>query len=284
MKISLVMSTVGRVMELERFLEHLDRQSYQDLELILVDQNEDRRLSKVVERYRRKLSIAHLSSERGLSRGRNAGLKYISGDVVAFPDDDCWYHTSDLLKNVVECFSRSPQVDGVSVGVVDEQGRPAYLRRPSKDLQIDRYNLWGAVISFSIFLRRDVVRRVGRFDESLGVGASTPWGAGEEMDYMLRVLEHGFRIHYTPALAVSHPAPTAIFDNNSAIRAHSYGMGGGRVLRMHRYPWWFAARNWTRALLASVLALSHGNFGKAKTRWACFLGELRGWFSLAHRA
>jgi glycosyltransferase involved in cell wall biosynthesis len=276
------MSTVSRVVEVESFLEHLDRQSYRDLELIVVDQNEDQRLSKIIERYANNLSIVHLSSERGLSRGRNEGLRHISGDVVGFPDDDCWYHAPNLLENVVELFSRNPQIDGVGVSVVDEREHPAYLRQPAKDLQIDRYNLWGAVISFSIFLRREVVRRVGKFDESLGVGASTPWGAGEEMDYMLRVLEHGFRISYVPALAVSHPAPATIFDDNSATRAHRYGMGGGRVLRMHKYPLWFAVRNWTRALFASALALSRGNIGKARTRWACFLGELRGWFSVAH--
>ena len=54
-----------------------------------------------------------------------------------------------------------------------------------------------------MFLRREVVRDYS-FDESLGVGAGTPWGAGEETDYLLRLLEDGHRIFYDPAIAIWH--------------------------------------------------------------------------------
>jgi glycosyltransferase involved in cell wall biosynthesis len=283
-KISLVMPTLSRVSELERFLEHLARQTYQDFELIVIDQNEDSRLFGVIERYGRKLPIVHVSSKRGLSRGRNQGLRYVSGDIVAFPDDDCWYESPDLLERIAKQFTREASLDGVTGRVVDQEGEDIYLRWSAVPCEVSRFNLWRTCISVTIFLRLRAVASVGAFDESLGVGAETPWPAGEEMDYMLRVLEKDHRVRYDPSLTVKHPRPSSRFDNEAIARAYASSRAGGRVLRSHRYPWWFVARNWTRALLASTLALSRGNVGKARTRWACFTGELRGWFSVAHRA
>ena len=47
----------------------------------------------------------------------------------------------------------------------------------------------GGRISFTIFLRRRVVERVGEFDETLGVGAGTPYGSCEESDYLIRAVK-----------------------------------------------------------------------------------------------
>ena len=40
-----------------------------------------------------------------------------------------------------------------------------------------------------------VVEAVGAFDETLGPGAGTPWGSGEDTDYHLRILKAGFDLY-----------------------------------------------------------------------------------------
>src|SRR5579864_3540599 len=90
-KFSLILATVGRLDEVARFLQHLGRQTYRDFELIIVDQNSDDVLERLIRQYQGCFPVLHLRSEPGLSRARNVGLQHFSGDVVAFPDDDCWY-------------------------------------------------------------------------------------------------------------------------------------------------------------------------------------------------
>jgi glycosyltransferase involved in cell wall biosynthesis len=89
MKVSLILATVNRVNELEIFLKSLSNQTYQKFELILVDQNMDARLNEIVNKYRSTCKIKHIQAERGLSKARNVGFHHITGDIVAFPDDDC---------------------------------------------------------------------------------------------------------------------------------------------------------------------------------------------------
>src|SRR5439155_16279062 len=92
----LVLATVGRVDELRHFLDALQDQAYRNFRLIIVDQNADGRLDPILDSYRGSIPLLRVSSEPGLSRARNVALRRLEGDVVSFPDDDCWY-PPDLL-------------------------------------------------------------------------------------------------------------------------------------------------------------------------------------------
>lgn len=117
MKFSLIMGTLGRTAEVGRFLASLQRQDHSEFELIIVDQNPDDRLGSLIADYSRYFSIVWLDSPKGLSRARNIGLAQITGDVVAFPDDDCWY-PDGLLSYVASRFERDAQLDGDRKSVV----------------------------------------------------------------------------------------------------------------------------------------------------------------------
>jgi glycosyltransferase involved in cell wall biosynthesis len=54
--VSLVVATVGRAQELSRMLASIDRQSLKGIELIIVDQNTDDRVEKLLEAWKETLS------------------------------------------------------------------------------------------------------------------------------------------------------------------------------------------------------------------------------------
>src|SRR5215218_759571 len=118
MRFSLVLATVGRTDELRRFLAHLDTQTHREFELVVVDQNKDERLKPILEPYRGKFPILHLPSEQGLSRARNVGIEHARGDVIGFPDDDCWY-PPDLLAYIATFLERHPEVGGINGRMAD---------------------------------------------------------------------------------------------------------------------------------------------------------------------
>ena len=104
MKISLVTATLGRVDEINILLDSLVKQTYKNFELIIVDQNEHYKVQNIVDRYTNILSIKYIkSSTKGLSYNRNIGIKECSGDIIGFPDDDCYY-SENLLEEIVYTF------------------------------------------------------------------------------------------------------------------------------------------------------------------------------------
>ena len=55
------------------------------------------------------------------------------------------------------------------------------------------------------FLRRDVMQSLNGFDETVGVGAQTPWQAAEGQDLVRRALASGFRAQFDPSVYSHHP-------------------------------------------------------------------------------
>lgn len=275
MLISLVLATVNRTEEVKRFLEHLDRSQYSNYELIVVDQNPDSRLIPILDTWKGKFPIVHLKSEKGLSRARNVGLRCVKGDIVSFPDDDCWY-PPDTLKQVIEFFKQYPNIDGLSGRVVDEKGKGHGGRWKSRSGFIDRFNIWQSQRESAVFLKRRVIDVIGDFDETLGVGAGTPWGSGEGTDYLLRVLEAGFKLFYEPRIVIYHPQEKPV---NELSKVLSYSRGMGYVLRKHDYPFWYLVYWELRALAGLLLSLAKGDTISALIYLRAFKGRIQGWRS-----
>ena len=277
-RFSLILATLGRTQQLERFLRALDAQTWRDFELIVVDQNADDRLVAMLARYAAAFPVIHLRSPPGLSRARNAGLGCAKGEIAGFPDDDCWY-PEDLLARVATWFDAHPRYDGVTGRAVDEAGDASTAPALGRAGPVKRNTVWKQGVSISIFLRRSVIGSVGGFNEELGVGSGTRWGSGEETDYLLRALGHGFRLWYDPTLTVGHPSVMAADAERSTRRARLYGGGMGRVMRMHRFPPWFVLYQLLRPLLGCAWATLRLDLDRSRFYLASFRARADGWRS-----
>jgi glycosyltransferase involved in cell wall biosynthesis len=277
MRFSLVLATVSRTADLERFLKSLDAQSHRDFELLVVDQNDDDRLHPILAKFESKFPIRHLRCSPGLSLARNVGLKEVQGDLVAFPDDDCWY-PHHLLDSVDRFLTKNSQWDGLSGRCTDEHGNSSMGRFHKSAGRITYFNVWRRLTSFGLFLRSEAVSKSGGFDETLGVGSGTPWGAAEEMDFLLRCLQRGARVFYDPDLIVHHPVTVSDYDDRAVQRHLSYSRGMGRVLGLHRYPLWYVMWYLIRPLGGAIMFAAL-NPRRAHYHFYAFRGRLVGWLS-----
>jgi glycosyltransferase involved in cell wall biosynthesis len=267
----LVVATVGRVAELRRLLASLERQTHPGFRVLLVDQNDDDRLQPVLAETG--LDVLHLRSPRGLSRARNVALVESSADVVAFPDDDCEY-PDDLLERVGRRLGGDAGLDGLTGRAASREGRasPSWKRNRSLLAPAD---LWNRAISYTIFLRRRVLERVGGFDERLGLGADGPWSSGEEIELLVRAVRAGARIDYDPELVVLHDLRVY---TPSELRAIGYrdGASVGYILRRHGYGRRAKARMLVRPVGGAVAALARRDLAATRFHTATLRGRIVG--------
>jgi glycosyltransferase involved in cell wall biosynthesis len=214
-----------------------------------------------------------LRSAPGLSRARNAALPHLRADVVAFPDDDCVY-PDGLLASVAATLAARPDLDGVSGQAADPHGRPSG-RWPATPGPIGPDTLWNRANSHTIFLRRELLERCGGFDETLGLGAGTPWHSGEEIELLVRALRSGARLEYDPALVVLHPARRLDAAGLRAI-GHRDGASVGYILGRHGYPPRTVARMLVRPVGGAVLSLARRDPGRARFHLATLRGRVTG--------
>jgi len=269
--LSLVVSTIGRPEQLRRLVGSLleQRGVADPFELIVVDQSDDNSCGSLLAQENPPLRWRAIRTEPGVSLGRNIGAELASGQVLAFPDDDCWYHP-----RTVATASALTQLLGdeaiVSGRLVTADGQPSMLRWPSQPRSLNRRDIWRAAISPTLFIPRRVFTAAGGFDEGLGVGASTPWQAAEETDLLLRAMSAGLEVRYSPTIQVYSADPRAECGDGFATKMRGYGQGVGRVLARNRYPRGYPAWLAARKSIAAGWRLLRGQreLARADLAWA----------------
>ncbi len=225
MKLSLILTGAERHADMQRFFQSLlaQREPACAIEVIFVNQGTFE--PPQTDLAARGITLREIRTGRlPLSKARNIGLAQASGDLYAFPDDDCWY-PERLLANVMAYLAQRPELDAISTNVFDPDTQCAYGGRPvGLDCEIHFGNLFQLPISVGIFVRRKALDAAGFFfDEQLGAG--TPLGSGEETDLVYRLLRTGSRIEYLGTLQVYHPVPE--YQESDVTKYYKYGLGFG---------------------------------------------------------
>jgi glycosyltransferase involved in cell wall biosynthesis len=223
MIISLIIPTIGRISELNDFLNSVQDSSFDinSLEIIIVDQNPKGYLIDILSQYNQ-LSIIHIySNKKGVSLNKNLGASISTGDILCFPDDDCLFY-SDTLYNISTCVNNHPEVP-FFVGSIYSRQNNKYLFRnwPNKDSQVTLYNSYFFSSSITMFIRKEYFIP---FDENMGVGGK--YGSCEDVDILYRILKNtnksGF---YSHLIQVDHPEPN--ISSMSLSKVYSYASGFG---------------------------------------------------------
>ena len=227
---SLVIATIGRTLELKRFLEHLDDCRLQ-IQLIVVDQNPDDRLQEILAPFSDKFALLHLKSAPvGVSAARNLALPYITGRYVAFPDDDCVYPPG-LLGDIREFFRRYPAVDGVLGKSIPLDKTSS--RTTGKITPVTRNNLFFHGETFVQFFQYRSIRETGEFSLLYNPGGSGFQG-GEDSEYLIRALQKKLVLYRNPAWQIRHPQNKNLAD--ALIKAEKYGTARMALLEQYHYP------------------------------------------------
>jgi glycosyltransferase involved in cell wall biosynthesis len=275
--VSLIVSTRGRQHQLVELLDSLDRQSFKDFELIIVEQNAESIVGSLLTRKKRKFPIRHLHTggERGLSRGRNRGLTEAVGEILVFPDDDCWYPPHFLEQGLK--MMREQNLDALTGRPTNEKGEPIQGRFESHAQWITTKNVWTTQIEWAALWRRDLLLDLAGYDEVVGVGAPSPWQSAEGQDLMIRALKKGARCWYEPSLN-AHDAGVdrRHADSATIAKARAYGRGMGYVLRKQQFGLGVSLYMLSRAIGGALLAAVRGRRRLAKFHGATAVGRLEG--------
>jgi len=153
-------------------LDSVFAQTYQDFEIIVVDDGSTDDTSAVAARFSPRIRYIR-QENRGLPAARNRGIRAAESPYIAFLDaDDAWF--PEKLAEQIPAFSADPEIGLVysDLRVVYDDGQvvPSFLRtRPlaGSGYVFDRIIRCGFIIPSSVVVRRSCIDQVGLFDESM---------------------------------------------------------------------------------------------------------------------
>src|SRR5262245_42228248 len=176
-KVSVVITTRNRADFLRAAIHSVEHQTFQDFELIVVDDASEDETSEVVRSFSDpRIRYFRHETNKGEGATRNTGVRHAAGEYIAFLDDDDEWLPRKLEKqvplldgsgsNVALVYSGFWKVEGTSKEIVARvvpQKRGAVFR----DMWFQN---WIGTPS-TVMLRRACFEKVGTFDEGLAFGA-----------------------------------------------------------------------------------------------------------------
>jgi glycosyltransferase EpsH len=102
-KITIIIPVYNVELYIKKCLESILNQSYQNLEIILVNDGTEDKSMEVIIQYQNDERLKIIEQKNmGLSAARNTGLKYATGEYIMFVDSDDWLELDCIEKCINE--------------------------------------------------------------------------------------------------------------------------------------------------------------------------------------
>ena len=190
--ISVIIPTYGRPQFLDRAIESVINQSYKNVEIVVVDDNNpgtDARTEteKVMQAFAADDRVKYLQHEcnKNGSAARNTGWRASKGEYIAFLDDDDEFMPGKLEAQINRleglddswgaCYTAYHVIRGN--GTVDFSGENRSGALYMQALMRTLYIMGGS----NLFVRRSVVEEINGFDES--------FQRNQDLEFLVRILE-----------------------------------------------------------------------------------------------
>lgn len=206
--VSVVVATYKREAELKNALESLAKQTYPNMEIVLVDDNGNdewnSKVSETVEVFRNrypkiKLECIVNNSNQGSSKTRNIGIHSANGDYITFLDDDDIY-LPDKIRKQVE-FMETNQCDYSITDLIlyneDDKKINRRIRSYIKETTVESLRLYHLKYHMTgtdtIMFKKEYLIQIGGF---------APIDVGDEFYLMQRAIEEGGKFGYLPVCEI----------------------------------------------------------------------------------
>ena len=209
MKISIITITYNSAKTIQRALESVQSQTYQDIEHVIVDGASKDGTRELIEAYAKKHTNVRWISEpdKGIYNALNKGIHLATGDVIGFVHSDDILYAPDSISHIAEAFAQ--QDIQVVYGDLQYVREGKVTRRwRSNDFNPASLKYGWMCPHPTMYVRREVYQQVGDYDEWFSISA--------DYDMILRIFKSGFKSKYLPEVLVSMEVGGASNNNTRA--------------------------------------------------------------------
>jgi glycosyltransferase involved in cell wall biosynthesis len=224
--ISVIIPTYNRAHVLKRAIDSVLRQTFQDIEIIIVDDASRDGTEKIIDIFndKRILYIKH-EERKGASAARNTGIEIARGEYVAFLDSDDEWLPEKLAKQI-QVFNKSSQKLGLVYTACMEIENSKQQRTviPKCRGNIIENLLVNNCVGYIVtpLVRKECFTKAGLFDEQLP--------GSQDWDMWIRIAQYYEIDFVNDILVYVYPQRDGIMKNNAgAILAHK------RILRKYEH-------------------------------------------------
>jgi glycosyltransferase involved in cell wall biosynthesis len=291
MFISVVIATKNRANDLKRTLTSLftpANLARLDWEVLVIDNGSTDRTNQVCLDFRNTFTTHFrflIENKPGKSNALNTGFQAVSGDVIAFLDDDVICRT-DYLDGIRMVYQGGGKNAAQGRVFVDYHGkRPAWFDEDEyfdqmmllTDMGDERCELKRSLWGVNMVVPASAIEKAGGFCPELGAGATICFGEDAEFDHRLRKV--GVRVIYAPEIVVRHQVSLErlsvlyVFTRSFKIGLCSAHYSPGPTVSLPRFSL-YATKELVFILPSVALDLCRSRWGMAIRKVCCELERI----------
>lgn len=169
-KVSIIVPTYNRAAFLPAAIESILGQSFQDFEVLVIDDGSTDNTVEVLRTYREKVTYIYQENQ-WVSAARNTGIEASRGEYLAFLDSDDLF-LPDKLEIQVKLLDERPEIGLVASGheFIDEEGQLLQIPNFQTDrptITLESILVGGLAPVHAVLVRRSWVNQVNGFDPKL---------------------------------------------------------------------------------------------------------------------
>jgi GT2 family glycosyltransferase len=258
--VSVLIGSKDRQSSLIRCVSSIVSQTYQNLEIVILDDNSNKKLSHQITQEFDDPRIRCIRSNvsLGVAAGRNKLIKVSSGDYVIVLDDDARFRDNHSVAKVVGLLDRYNDVGLLAFKIIDiirdeeKRVRAPFSRNVIKRNPeiVNTPNYISYYIGAGHGIRREVFKKCGLYPENFFYG-------GEEADLSYRMLDQGYKLLYAPEIVVEHFPQFSEPYMRTSSSEYAYFIIRNRIWINYKYlPWFPSLANsiiWSLSLLLTSI-------------------------------
>ena len=157
----------------ERAIQSVLMQSYNDIEYIIIDGASTDKTLSIIEKYKENIDVLISEKDRGIYNAMNKGIVHSSGDVLYFLNSDDLLYDEDVINDVMSEFSRNSNLGVLYGNVIISDGQNEKIveyRNLTK-----RFFYKNNLCHQAVFSRKKVFNEIGNFNENYKIHADIDW-------------------------------------------------------------------------------------------------------------
>jgi glycosyltransferase len=215
MTVSLITTCYNRAASIERTIQSVISQDYNDIEYIVIDGGSTDGSKDIINRYSE--HITHIVSEpdNGMYQAINKGIRLATGDVIGLLHSDDVFYSDDAISMIADIFVRSRTEIVYGNGIFVTPDNPSKTVRNWIGGKYNRKNVKRGWLPLhpTVYVERKVYERCGLYDESYKIAADS--------DMLVRILyDNRFNVHYL---------------NEYIVRMQMGGLSTSPKLQIHKW-------------------------------------------------
>jgi len=217
-KVSIVIPTYNRAWLLRKAISSVLNQTYQDFEIIVVDDaSTDNTIDVISALNSKRIKYIRHEYNKGEAEARNTGILNTNGQYIAFLDDDDEWLPKKLELQVKK-IENSPQKTGlIYTSIIRYYYKENKLIKKHQSITLHKGETYHILMKQNIIgtpscvlIRRKCIEKIGLFDNTISYGL--------DYDYWIRISKH-FDIEYLTEPLVKYRIHENRHSNNIELRA-----------------------------------------------------------------